>query len=395
MTDSTSAFDDKQIPILKGYLSRLIELGGSDLHLKALGKAYGRVQGEIMPIAEDIQSREGMMTLAKELLRGRFGEFVQNKEIDLTFRLSDEYRFRVNMFFQKDGVGMVFRTIPSEVPTIDGLGLPQQLKQLKELQRGLVLITGVTGSGKSTTMASIINLINENKRKHIITIEDPIEFIHKDKYSIINQRSVGEDTNSFANALRSALREDPDVILVGEMRDLETIEIALHAAETGHLVVSTLHTPDTKETLNRIIGMFDSKEQNRIRGALSSTLSAVISQRLVRTRQGRRIAAVEILFKTPRIAELIKQKRDDEIKETLADSKEVYGTQTFDQALLDLYYDGVISEDEAVANATSPDNIKLVINGVLGVKDKNRGDKLDGSDEEPREETIKIKFNDF
>ena len=156
------------------------------------------------------------------------------------------------MFFQKDGVGMVFRTIPSEVPTIDGLGLPQQLKKLKDVQRGLVLITGVTGSGKSTTMASIINLINENKRKHIITIEDPIEFIHKDKYSIINQRSVGEDTNSFANALRSALREDPDVILVGEMRDLETIEIALHAAETGHLVVSTLHTPDTKETLNRI-----------------------------------------------------------------------------------------------------------------------------------------------
>jgi twitching motility protein PilT len=244
-------------------------------------------------------------------------------------------------------------------------------------------------------MASIINLINENKRKHIITIEDPIEFIHKDKYSIINQRSVGEDTNSFANALRSALREDPDVILVGEMRDLETIEIALHAAETGHLVVSTLHTPDTKETLNRIIGMFDAKEQNRIRGALSSTLNTVVSQRLVRTRQGRRIAAVEILFKTPRIGELIKQKRDDEIKEALQDGKEVYGTQTFDQALLDLYYDEIISEDEAVANATSPDNIKLIINGVLGVKDKNRGDKLDGDGEEPKEDTIKIKFNDF
>ena len=395
MTDSTSSFDDKQIPILKQYLHRLLELGGSDLHLKALGKPYGRVQSEIMPIGEDVQSREAMMTLAKELLRGRFGEFVQNKEIDLTFRLSDEFRFRVNMFFQKDGVGMVFRTIPSEVPTIDGLGLPQQLKKLKDVQRGLVLITGVTGSGKSTTMASIINLINENKRKHIITIEDPIEFIHKDKYSIINQRSVGEDTNSFANALRSALREDPDVILVGEMRDLETIEIALHAAETGHLVVSTLHTPDTKETLNRIIGMFDAKEQNRIRGALSSTLNTVVSQRLVRTRQGRRIAAVEILFKTPRIGELIKQKRDDEIKEALQDGKEVYGTQTFDQALLDLYYDEIISEDEAVANATSPDNIKLIINGVLGVKDKNRGDKLDGDDVGSKEDTIKIKFNDF
>ena len=220
------------------------------------------VQGEIMPIGEDVQSREAMMTLAKELLRGRFGEFVQNKEIDLTFRLSDEFRFRVNMFFQKDGVGMVFRTIPSEVPTIDGLGLPQQLKKLKDVQRGLVLITGVTGSGKSTTMASIINLINENKRKHIITIEDPIEFIHKDKYSIINQRSVGEDTNSFANALRSALREDPDVILVGEMRDLETIEIALHAAETGHLVVSTLHTPDTKET---VAGWFFGQFRQRFR----------------------------------------------------------------------------------------------------------------------------------
>jgi twitching motility protein PilT len=382
-------FDDKQIPILKSYLNKLVELGGSDLHLKALGRPYARVHGEMNAISDDVLGRDEMMTLAKEMLRSRFTEFVQQKEIDLTFRLSDEYRFRVNMFFQKDGVGMVFRTIPVKIMTVEDLKLPESVKGFKDAQRGLILVTGVTGSGKSTTLAAIIDLINSNRKKHIITIEDPIEFIHKDKLSVINQRSIGEDTLSFSNALRSALREDPDVILVGEMRDLETVEIALHAAETGHLVLSTLHTADTKETINRIVGMFPTNEQNRIRGALSSVLHGVLSQRLVRTKDGKRRAAVEILLKTPRIADMIRENRDGEIKDALAEGKEVYGTQTFDQALLDLYYDGVISEDEAVRNATSPDNLKLVIHGVTGVGEKARGNKLDSEKEETQ---IKLKI---
>lgn len=382
-------FDDKLIPILKGYLTKLIELGGSDLHLKALGRAYGRIQGEMTPLGDDVMSRDDMMGLAKEMLRGRFAEFTQTKEIDLTFRLSDDFRFRVNMFFQKDGVAMVFRTIPVKILTVDDLKLPDSVKGFKEVERGLILVTGVTGSGKSTTLAAIIDLINSTRKKHIITIEDPIEFIHKDKLSVLNQRSIGEDTLSFGNALRSALREDPDVILVGEMRDLETVEIALHAAETGHLVLSTLHTADTKETINRIVGMFPTNEQNRIRGSLSSVLHGVLSQRLVRTKAGKRMAAVEILIKTARIADMIREDRDGEIKDALHDGKEIYGTQTFDQALLDLYYGGSISEDEAVRNATSPDNLKLVIHGVSGVGEKARGDKLDSEKEEMQ---IKLKI---
>lgn len=384
-----SQFDDKQIPTLKTYLNKLIELGGSDLHLKSLGRPYARVQGEMNAISDDVLGRDEMMTLAKEMLRSRFTEFVQKKEIDLTFRLSDDYRFRVNMFFQKDGVGMVFRTIPVKILTVEDLKLPKSVKGLKDVERGLVLVTGVTGSGKSTTLAAIIDMINSHKKKHIITIEDPIEFIHKDKLSILNQRSIGEDSLSFGNALRSALREDPDVILVGEMRDLETVEIALHAAETGHLVLSTLHTADTKETVNRIVGMFPTNEQNRIRGVLSSVLHGVLSQRLVRTKDGKRRAAVEILLKTPRIADMIRENRDGEIKDALAEGKEIYGTQTFDQALLDLYYEDAISEDEAIRNATSPDNLKLTIHGVSGVGEKVRGNKLDSEKEELQ---IKLKI---
>lgn len=382
-------FDDRQIPVLKEYLNKLLELGGSDLHLKALGRAYGRVQGEMTPLGDDIMSREDMLELAKEMLRGRFADFTKTKEIDLTFRLSDDFRFRVNMFFQKDGVSMVFRTIPVKILTVDDLKLPESVKTFKEVERGLVLVTGVTGSGKSTTLAAIIDLINSTRKKHIITIEDPIEFIHKDKLSVLNQRSIGEDTLSFANALRSALREDPDVILVGEMRDLETVEIALHAAETGHLVLSTLHTADTKETINRIVGMFPTNEQNRIRGSLASVLHGVLSQRLVRTKEGKRMAAVEILIKTPRITDMIRENRDGEIKDALAEGKEIYGTQTFDQALLDHYYSGAISEDEAVRNATSPDNLKLVIHGVSGVGEQARGNKLDSEKEEVQ---IKLKI---
>jgi twitching motility protein PilT len=383
-------FNDRMIPKLKLYLATLLEKGGSDLHLKAEGKVYGRMQGDMEIIADELLSRKDMMDLTHEILRSHFDTFVAKKEIDLVFRLNDEFRFRVNMFFQKDGVSAVFRRIPVAIPTLDELGMLPSIKELTKLKRGLVLVTGVTGSGKSTTLSAMINEINEHQKKHIITVEDPIEFIHKDKNSIMNQRSIGEDTLSFSTALRSSLREDPDVILIGEMRDLETIEIALHAAETGHLVFSTLHTADTTETISRIISVFPGAEQNRIRTVLSGVLSGVLSQRLVRGIDGKRCAAVEILVKTPRIEDLIRKNRDSEIKETLFDGKAIYGTQTFDQALYDMYTDGKISEDEALANASSPDNLKLLIHGVGGVS-SGSSVKLDAG--EPIQSEIKLKIN--
>ncbi len=244
------------------YLLELINSSGSDLHIKAEGIIRKRVKGEIVPISNKrVLSSKEAITLAKELLRSRFNELVDKKSVDFTYKFNDDYRFRVNTFFQMDGVSFVFRTIPTKPPTFDELRLPNAVKQMcKEIYRGIILVTGPTGSGKTTTLASMINYINNHRRSHIITIEDPIEFVYKDENCIINQRSIGQDTANFADALRGALREDPDIILVGEMRDLETIEIAMHAAETGHLVLSTLHTVDAKDTIGRIISMFPGNE---------------------------------------------------------------------------------------------------------------------------------------
>ncbi|MDR2638800.1 MAG: PilT/PilU family type 4a pilus ATPase [Helicobacteraceae bacterium] len=353
---------------VKGYLKTLVQKNGSDLHIKAGQRIMGRIRGDIMPLSEDIMSRADALTMAKEMLRGRFGELVANKEIDFTFQLDEKFRFRANAFFQKDGLSAVFRTIPTEIQTIGELGLPKALYALTEKKRGLILVTGVTGSGKSTTLAAIIDEINAKRREHIITIEDPIEFVHRDKKCIINQRTIGEDTLSFANALRGALREDPDIILVGEMRDLETVEIALHAAETGHLVLSTLHTLDSKETINRVIGMFAKEEQNRIRLTLASTLVGVVSQRLVKTTDNKRAAAIEILLDTPRVIDMIANYRDDEVQDALAEGREIYGTQTFDQSLFDHYKAGKITEEEALANANSPDDLKIRIRGAIAEK---------------------------
>lgn len=353
---------------LKEHLQKLIEMGGSDLHLKAEAKIRARINGDIVILSDDIFKKQDMITLAKEILRGRFGELVEQKQIDFTFLLNDDYRFRGNLFFQKDGVSAVFRVIPTKILTFKDLKFPQIMDKIAdEAHRGIILVTGATGSGKSTTLASIIDAINERHSKHIITIEDPIEFIHQDKKSIINQRSLGEDALNFASALKGSLREDPDVILIGEMRDLESMEIALHAAETGHLVLGTLHTTDVTETINRIIGMFPVNEQNRIRLTLASVIQAIISQRLVKDKKGKRRAALEILIKTERISDLIRKDRDDEIKMSLEDGKDVYGTQTFDQALYDLCKSGDVDEEEALANATSPDNLKLRFRGVGSV----------------------------
>jgi len=344
---------------LNKYLYTLIKNNGSDLHIKAGSGIRVRINGVLHKMESPKLTRESVISLLKELLRSRFEELVKKKEIDFSYKLDDNYRFRVNAFFQIDGPSLVFRVIPIKIPTIEELKLPKIIKKFTEVERGLVLVTGVTGSGKSTTLAAMINEINEKKPKHIITIEDPVEFVHKEKKALINQRSLGEDTLSFSNALRAALREDPDIILVGEMRDTETMEIALHAAETGHLVFSTLHTLDAKETLNRIIGVFPPEEQQRIRLVLASVLEGIISQRLVPTVDNKRVAAMEILIKTPRIKELILQNRDQEIKDAIEEGKEVYGTQSFDQHLVDLVISGTISEDKALEYATSRDDLLL------------------------------------
>lgn len=376
-----------QLNKIRVYLKKMIELGGSDLHVKANSVIRARINGNIVQFAGDIFAKEDALTFAKELLKGRFAEFIEKKEIDLVYPFDERNRFRVNIFFQMDGVSAVFRVIPVTIPSIEELHFPEILHSFTQKERGLVLVTGVTGSGKSTTLAALINEINKTKRKHIITIEDPIEFVHKDKGCIINQRSVGQDTLSFGSALRAALREDPDIILVGEMRDRETINLALHAADTGHLVFSTLHTIDAKETINRIIATFPTDEQNRVRISLAGVIEGIVSQRLIPTIDGGRRAAMEVLVRTPTIEKLIMENRDFEIKDVIERGKEHYKSQSFDQAILELYNEGIISKEKAKDFATSASDLELRISGLnSGQSSKsssgeNKEIKIDKSDD--------------
>jgi twitching motility protein PilT len=371
---------------IRAYLQRMIDAGGSDLHIKSNAVVRARINGDIIPLSGEILSKEDALTFAKELLRGRFNEFVKNKELDLVYPYDEKTRFRVNIFFQMDGVSAVFRVIPVKILSIDDLQLPHVIRKFTDVDRGLVLVTGVTGSGKSTTLAAIINEINWKKRRHIITIEDPIEFVHKDRKCIVNQRSIGQDTHNFSSALRAALRQDPDIILVGEMRDLETIEIALHAADTGHLVFSTLHTLDAKETINRIISMFPGEEQNRVRLTMSSVIHGIVSQRLIPTLDGKRAAAVEVLVRTPRIEQLIMEGRDVEIKDAIEEGKEIYGSQSFDQGILDLFLSKKISKEEAFTYATSPSDLKLKMEGLASTMTKEA--PKEGDEEQEKEERV-------
>jgi twitching motility protein PilT len=350
---------------LKLYLRTLISNEGSDLHIKAASQVRVRIHGVMKLLGKETLTPDMVEKLVREITNtGQYEKLINDRTLDFSYRLGEDHRFRVNVFYQMDGLSAVFRLIPVKILSIDELKLPPVIKTFTEIQRGLVLVTGVTGSGKSTTLAAILDKINDETKKHVITIEDPIEFVHKDKGCLINQRSVGQDTHSFSDALRAALREDPDIILVGEMRDLETIDIAMHAANTGHLVFSTLHTLDAKETIDRIVGMFANEEQNRIRMSLASVLEGVISQRLIPTKRGGRIAGIEILKKTARIEQLIAEGRDAEIPDALFDGKEIYGTQTFDQALLDLIKKGEISSEVALEYATNPADLKLKMQGV-------------------------------
>jgi twitching motility protein PilT len=367
----------EQLKKIRGYLKKMIDNGGSDLHVKANSVIRARINGSLIQFSGGILSKEDALTFAKELLKGRFGELIENKEVDLVYPFDEQNRFRVNIFFQMDGVSAVFRVIPVKIPAFEDLHLPPVLRDFTKKERGLVLVTGVTGSGKSTTLAALINEINLTHKKHIITIEDPIEFVHKDRGCIINQRSVGQDTLSFGAALRAALREDPDIILVGEMRDRETINLALHAADTGHLVFSTLHTIDAKETINRIISTFPTDEQNRVRLSLAGVLQGVISQRLIPTVDGGRRAAMEILVRTPTIEKLIMENRDYEIRDVIERGKEHYKSQSFDQSILELYNEGIISKEKAKDYATSASDMELRMSGLTTgkVSEKSSSEK--------------------
>lgn len=370
--------DYKRRDRLDVYLKKLVSDGGSDLHFKSGSVIRGRFNGKIKPISEEIFSQKDGVILAKELLRRRFDELVEKKSVDFTYVIGEDYRFRVNIFFQMDGVSAVFRTIPKVLPTIEKLGLPPVVKDICDnIKRGIILVTGATGSGKTTTLASMINRINKQDSSHIITIEDPIEFVYKDDKCIINQRSIGQDAINFKDALRAALREDPDVILVGEMRDLETIEIAIDAAQTGHLVLSTLHTLDAKETINRVISMFPIDEQQRIRMSFASVLGAIISQRLIPTVDNKRVAAVEILISNHRIREKILDKKDQEIYDVIKESRNTLKMQTFDQHLLDLFDNSVITEDVALENSTKRDNLKILLKNSKLAKGSTNFDSND------------------
>jgi len=347
--NSAEQLNLKQLQKVRAYLTKMVEIGGSDLHLKANSNVRTRINGEIIKFQGAIFTAEDMLTFAKELLQNRFEEFIEKRELDLVYPFDENSRFRV---------------IPVNIPAFDALKLPEIVRSFAEKERGIVLVTGVTGSGKSTTLAAIINEINRTKKKHIITIEDPVEFVHRDNQCIINQRSVGQDTLSFGTALKAALREDPDIILVGEMRDQETINLALHAADTGHLVFSTLHTTDAKETINRIIAQFPTEEQNRVRLSLATVIQGIISQRLVPTIDGKRRAALEILVRTSTIEKLIMENRDFEICDAIEAGKEHYHSQSFDQAIYDLYTNKIISREQALENATSPTDLELKMSGI-------------------------------
>ena len=361
---------------LNDLLKFAIERDASDLHLKVGSHPVVRVDGELQPLTEFKRlMQEDTVAMAFSIMNARQKQrFKEEFEIDIAYSVPGLGRFRCNVFQQRGSVGLVLRVIPARIKTLRELLLPKVLEKLCLERRGLILCTGTTGSGKSTTLAGIIDHINANRLEHIITIEDPIEFLHRDKKSIVNQREVEVDTLGFPQAMRVALRQDPDVILVGEMRDYETIETALLAAETGHLVLSTLHTLDATETINRIISVFPPHQQKQIRIQLAQVLRAAISMRLVPRADGTgRVPAVEVMIATPYIRECIENKeRTKYIREQISLGTSQYGMQTFDQSLYQLYKSGLITLDEALRRSTNPDEFKLKVQGVQFTADVAR-----------------------
>ncbi|RIL06661.1 MAG: type IV pili twitching motility protein PilT [Proteobacteria bacterium] len=374
---------------LNEILKIALKGGASDIHLKSGLPPIFRVDGALVPL----KNAERLLPDYLEKVATSIMNPVQRErwdshhECDLAYGIAGLGRFRVNVFQQRGTVGIVFRVIPFGVKTIDQLHLPKVVESIANEQRGLILVTGTTGSGKSTTLAAMIEHINSARTCHIMTIEDPIEFLIRDRRSIVNQREIGVDTNTFANALRAALRQDPDVILVGEMRDFETIETALTAAETGHLVLSTLHTLDATETINRIISVFPPYQQKQVRIQLSSILKAVISQRLVPRADGKgRVPALEVMIATARVRECISDKdRTKEIHDAIAKGFTTYGMQTFDQSLMHLVKGGLVTYEEALKHVSNADDFALRFRGIASTSD-GTWDDFD-KDEEGASET--------
>jgi twitching motility protein PilT len=363
---------------LNEILTIALKGGASDIHLKAGLPPIFRIDGSLVPLKDAPRlPPEEVARMALGIMNNYQKEkFKDENEIDLAYGVPGLGRFRVNVFMQRGAVGVVLRVIPFKILTIEQLMLPKVLEKIALEERGLILVTGTTGSGKSTTLAGMIDHINTNQTCHILTVEDPIEFLIRDKRSIVNQREVGVDTRSFARALKSALREDPDVILVGEMRDLETMEMGLTAAETGHLVLSTLHTMDATETIARVVNVFPPYQQKQVRLVLATVLRSVLSQRLVARADGRgRVAALEIMVTTARTRELIEDKdRTKELHDAIAQGNVGYGMQTFDQALMGLLARQLITYEEALKQSSNPDDFALKVSGISGTSDQTWGE---------------------
>jgi len=376
---------------LNDILKVAIKGGASDIHLKSGLPPMFRVDGALVPL------KNGERVMPDELQQMAFSimspaqqeRFDETREADLAYGIAGLGRFRVNVFQQRGTIGIVFRVIPFGVKTAEQLHLPKIIEKISHEQRGLVLVTGTTGSGKSTTLAAMIEQINTDRTCHIMTIEDPIEFLIRDRRSIVNQREIGVDTHSFSNALRAALRQDPDVVLVGEMRDFETIETALTAAETGHLVMSTLHTLDATETINRIISVFPPYQQKQVRLQLATILKAVISQRLVPRADGKgRVPALEVLVSTGFVRECIGDKdRTKEIPEVISKGYTTYGMQTFDQSLMSLVKDNLVTYEEALKHVSNPDDFALRFRGIASTSD-SQWNEFEGEEEKAEKDEI-------
>ena len=350
------------------FLKLMVEKEASDLHMACGSKPVIRIHGEMQRINYNELTAEEILPLLHEIMDDRIRkEFDETKDADFIYEIEGLARFRANAFVQRHGVSAVFRFIPRDVLTADQLGLPEAVRKLAGLPKGLVLVTGPTGSGKSTTLAAIIDLVNETRKDHVITIEDPIEFVHENKNCLISQRQVGDHTESFAKALRQALREDPDIILVGEMRDLETIEMALTAAETGHLVFGTLHTTSAGKTIDRVVDVFPTSQQEQIRTMFSESLKGVVSQVLLkRSDKPGRVAALEILLGGPALANMIREGKTHQVTSLLQTSKNV-GMQSLDQALMDLVKTRKISAKDAAVHAIDKKIFENMMTGGGGM----------------------------
>ncbi len=353
---------------LKNLLEKMVREESSDLHLKAGSPPVLRIDGRLTVGKEEPLSPEELRKTAQQIMtKDQQEEFIRTKELDFAIGVSGLARFRVNVYMQRGSVAIAMRTIPPSIKRIDELNVPQVLKDLSVKQRGLILCTGTTGSGKSTTLAAMIEHANENSSKNVITIEDPIEFLFRDKNSVISQRELGMDTHSFSNALKHIMRQDPDVILIGEIRDKDTMDVALKAADTGHLVLSTLHTLNASETINRIISFYPPHQQQHVRVLLSATLISVVSLRLLARSDGKgRVPAVEVMIVTPTIKEYILDPIKTLLIPTAIEEGSQYNMQSFDQSIMKLYGDGVISYEDAMANVTNPDEFNLKLRGIKG-----------------------------